>query len=85
MLWLSLWCRLAAAALIQPLAWELPDARGLAIKKKKKKKKSKYPFSLVYPYSLELEAKGHYPEAHMDNSCWYQKGVTLSWSVLLNL
>ena len=33
MLWL--WCRLAAAALIGPLAWELPYAAGLALKKKK--------------------------------------------------
>ena len=33
------WRRLAAIAAIQPLAWELPDAVGVAIKKKKKKKK----------------------------------------------
>ena len=34
LLWL--WCRLAAVALIQPLAWEL-QALGLALKKGKKK------------------------------------------------
>ena len=34
-----LWCRPAAAAPIRPLAWELPHAVGLALKKKKKKKK----------------------------------------------
>jgi len=34
-----LWCRLAAAALIGPLAWELPYAAGAALKKKKKKKR----------------------------------------------
>ena len=39
LLWL--WCRPAAAALIQPLAWELPCARGAAQKKQKKKKKKK--------------------------------------------
>jgi len=33
LLWL--WCRLAAAALIQPLAWEPPYAAGVALKKKK--------------------------------------------------
>ena len=33
------WCRLAAAALIQPLAWELPYTMGVALKKRKKKKK----------------------------------------------
>ena len=33
----ELWCRPAAAALIQPLAWELPYATGMALKRKKKK------------------------------------------------
>ena len=37
LLWL--WCRLAAVALIPPLAWELPYAAGEALKEKKKKKK----------------------------------------------
>jgi len=36
-----LWCRLAAAALIRPLARELPYAGGEALKRKKKKKKRK--------------------------------------------
>ena len=35
LLWL--WCRLAAATLIQSLAWELPYASGVALKKKEKK------------------------------------------------
>ena len=30
-----LWCRPAAAAVIQPLAWELPFATGVALKRKK--------------------------------------------------
>ena len=34
LLWL--WCRLAAAALIQPLAWELPYASGLVQNKQTK-------------------------------------------------
>ena len=37
LLWL--WCRLAFVAPIRPLAWELPYAVGIALKKKKKKKK----------------------------------------------
>ena len=37
LLWL--WYRLLAAALIRPIAWELPYARGCSPKKKKKKKK----------------------------------------------
>ena len=36
LLWL--WCRLAAVAPIQPLAWELPYATGVAIKRKNKKR-----------------------------------------------
>ena len=36
LLWL--WGRQAAAALTQPLAWELPYAVGTALKKKKRKK-----------------------------------------------
>ena len=32
-----MWHRLAAAAAIQPLAWELPYDLGVALKKKKKK------------------------------------------------
>jgi len=33
----ELWCRPAAAAPIRPLAWELPYATGVALKRKKKK------------------------------------------------
>jgi len=38
LLWL--WCRPAAAALIRPIAWELPYAAGVALKRKKKKEKN---------------------------------------------
>ena len=53
-----LWCRLAAAALIQPLAWELPYASGAAIKRKTKTKKQtrakeKKSFKGMYTY-LEI-------------------------------
>ena len=37
------WCRLAAAALIQPLAWKFPYASGAAVKKKILKMKKKKP------------------------------------------
>ena len=36
-----LWCRLAATALIGPLAWESPYAKGVGLKRKKEKKKKK--------------------------------------------
>ena len=42
LLWL--WHRLAASALIRPLAWEPPYAVGVALKTKKKKKKKKKNF-----------------------------------------
>ena len=38
---LWLWCRLAAVALIQPLAWEPPYAASVALKRQKDKKKKK--------------------------------------------
>ena len=37
---LRLWRRPAAAAPIQPLAWERPYAESVALKKKKKRKKT---------------------------------------------
>ena len=39
LLWL--WCRPAATAPIQPLAWERPHATGMALKRQKTKKKKK--------------------------------------------
>ena len=36
--WLWLWCRLAVAAPIRPLAWELPYAIGAGLKRQKRKK-----------------------------------------------
>ena len=45
LLWLQ--CRPAAAAPTRPLAWELPYAVGVALKKKERKKKGKkHPFLL---------------------------------------
>ena len=37
----ELWCRLAATALIRPLAWDLPYAVGVALKSQKKKKEKR--------------------------------------------
>ena len=36
-----LWCRPAAVALIGPLAWQPPNATGVALKKEDKKEKDK--------------------------------------------
>ena len=59
LLWL--WCRLAAAAPIRLLAWELPYAWGVALKVKKNKNKKKkilkeiYNPKIVYKSLLNLE------------------------------
>ena len=41
LLWLWLWCSLAATALIEPLSWEPPYAAGAALKRQKKGKEKK--------------------------------------------
>ena len=55
---LWLWCRLAAVARIRPLAWELPCAVGVALKKEEKRKKERKEIGdsgmgLYYLYCLE--------------------------------
>ena len=50
--WLWLWCMLAAAAPIRPLAWELPHAAGAAQEMaKRQKKKRKFPGQELNPCS----------------------------------
>ena len=49
LLWL--WHRQAAAAPIQPLAWELPYALGVFLKRKRKKKKGNQPKMVPGPFS----------------------------------
>ena len=44
LLWL--WYRPAAPAPVQPLAWELPYATGVALKRKRKKKKFFFKYTL---------------------------------------
>ena len=41
LVWLWLWHRLAAVALIRPLAWEPPYAAGVALKRQKQKQTRK--------------------------------------------
>ena len=50
LLWLWLWP--AAAALIQPLAWELPHATGMTIKRKKKERKKKDYKEILFFWSI---------------------------------
>ena len=55
LLWL--WHRPAAAALIWPLAWELPYAMGTALKRKKKKKRCHH--LTQGPWQKQMAEEGH--------------------------
>ena len=58
LLWLC--CRLAAAALILPLAWKPPYAAGVALKSKKQKKKEpRETGSLIYMAGGNLKWNSH--------------------------
>ena len=45
LLWL--WCRVAVAAPIRPLAWELPHAAGVALRRQKKSGDKDITLSLI--------------------------------------
>ena len=60
LLWL--WRRLAATALIGPLAWEPPYASGTVLKRKEKKKKRNKKFSkLEFLLWLSGNEPNYYP------------------------
>ena len=52
LLWL--WCRLASAALIRPLAWEFTYAAGAALKKKRRRRKEAKSYSTKLLYVRQL-------------------------------
>ena len=57
---LRLWCRLAAAAPIRPLAWDLPYAIGAALKRRKNKNKKdarEYTFSITLTHLCQGNIK----------------------------
>ena len=72
LLWL--WCRLAAAASIWPLAWELPYATGTALKRKKKKKEE---WNIIYMQAVT--------ERKLEWRHEYQPKFTLKQKLLLAL
>ena len=59
---------MAAAALTQPLAWELPYAIGLALKKKKKKKVCQLQGTGLVSEGLEVMTGLIYSRCHMPNT-----------------
>ena len=66
----GLWHKLAAASLIQPLAWELPFAAAAALKRKKKKKKKR---------ERERERKKILPILSVKKGCHSVLAVTTSY------
>ena len=62
-----LWHRLAAAALVRSLAWELPYATGAALKKEKKKKQKTNPET--YITSDQISTDGENEVIHK-NGTW---------------
>ena len=54
-MFLWLWCRPAATALIQPLTWEPPCAAGVAQEMAKRQKKKKYTFPK--PTQVEIDSQ----------------------------
>ena len=56
LLWL--WCRLANVALIRPLAWEPPYAKGTALKKAKKK----VPRQIGFDFISQMGNGSHFPK-----------------------
>ena len=60
LLLLWLWRKLAATALIRPLAWEPPYASGAALKKdKRQNKQTKKPKKNTKPYKLLISGIFH--------------------------
>ena len=53
LLWL--WCRLAATALIGPLAWEPPYAMGVALKKNPKRQEKRKKKNISYRKIVEVK------------------------------
>ena len=76
-------CRLAAAALIQPLAWELPYALGVALKRKQKQKQKKTkqnsPCSLEAPKSSQERETLDLSSQLDRNSLWAVTRVSKDW------
>ena len=55
LVWLWLWCRLAATALIRPLAWEPPYSVGVALEKTKRQKKKESTKQLCFGRKWKLK------------------------------
>ena len=69
LLWL--WCRPAATARIQPLAWEIPYAVGTALKRKKKKKKNTNSHKYLQINNNKTDSEWQYKRRRLRNPNYY--------------
>ena len=76
LLWL--WCRPADAALIRPLAWELPYAVSADIKRQKKKTLNKFVLLIISKFKLTIiDQLLRYTSTELNSKCtkkhkaWY--------------
>ena len=75
LVWLWLWRSLAATALIQPLAWELPYAAGSTLKRKEKKLQTCW-------WSQEWLAHEIFRNMERDKAGWGSGGQSLTRIIL---
>ena len=59
---LCLWCRLAAAAPIGPLAWEPPYATGVTLEKEKKKRQKTPKKQVALLQTKNVHIKGNHQQ-----------------------
>ena len=64
-----LWHRPAAVSLILPLAWELPCAVGVAIKKKKKKRIELFKIASVFDLRVDVIKISQLVERILGSKC----------------
>ena len=74
LLWL--WHRPAATVLIRPLAWEPPDAEGVALKKKKKVLRENY-FNLEFCVLLKSSLNVRRKKKVATNDVWLPRACSL--------
>ena len=82
MLWLR--HRLAATALIQPLAWELPYALGAALRRQKKKKKKQKPKTKPKKLHSRWDHLRYLHMNHLHNGIFNNDYNTEKYFVILN-
>ena len=82
--WPQLWCRLAAATLIRPLARELPYAMGVALKKQTATTKTKQPLQ-KNPHKKQMFPSRHRLQFLVSNEMSYDSTKILLFPVIYSI